>query len=453
MSMRRTILAVGALAVLFLGALAAPGAAAHGGKAGKADPISGRWDATLKIPSGDVPFALDLALKGDAVTGAVLNGPERQAFTSGTFDGTTLTLRFDYYDGQITARFGVGAMGELAGDYTRQTSKGPGHYEFHAVRRPAPPRPGADVVEAKSVAPIAGEWVLTLRDADGKVDEVDTAVFTVGTEGRVGPEGGMPVTGTVIPVSGDYGLLSGSVWRDAGAKDSTGNARFRMSRFDGIHVTLLTGEVLPDGSLKGELASGQTYRVTFTGTRKENVAKGGDLPGDPYALTTVKAPAEPLRFSAPDAATGKTVASTDARFAGKVVLVDIFGTWCPNCHDEAPLLQSLYTKYHKDGLEIVALAYEYTDDAARNKRQIDIFRKKYGISFPILMAGTTADGQVAATLPQLENFGAYPTTIFVGRDGRVEKIHAGFSGPATGARFDEVKREFDSLVREMLAKK
>ena len=91
--------------------------------------------------------------------------------------------------------------------------------------------------------------------------------------------------------------------------------------------------------------------------------------------------------------------------------------------------------------------------ALLDARQIDIFRKKYGIEFPILSAGTTAEGEIARTLPQLVGFGAYPTTIFVGRDGLVKKIHAGFSGPATGPRFDEVKREFDADVRELLAEK
>jgi thiol-disulfide isomerase/thioredoxin len=290
--------------------------------------------------------------------------------------------------------------------------------------------------------------VLTLRTKDGKVDEVDGAVFEQGKTLQHGNERGVAVTGTIIPVSGDYGLLAGSLW-----KETDGTARFLMSRFDGIHVTRFWGELLGDGTLKGELASGQSYQVTLTGVRRDVAEKRGDLPGDPFTLTTVKDPSEPFRFGGTDPVSDKPVASTDPRFTGKVVLVDIFGTWCPNCHDEAPLLQTLYKKYRKDGLEIVALAYEYTDDVARNKRQIDVFRRKYGIQFPILLVGTTAEGQIAKTLPQLQNFGAYPTTIFLGRDGRVRKIHAGFSGPATGHHFEEAKAEIEGLVRELLAEK
>ncbi len=411
-----------------------------------ADPISGWWSAALVIPAGDVGFGLDLKLRGNAVSGEIVNGTDRMAFTGGSFDGTALVLKLDYYDGQITAKFEDAERTRLVGEYVRQTRSGIGRYQFHAARGAKGDQPAT----AKAAAPgggldISGDWVMTIRDKDGKAQEVDDLTFTaVGA----GPDRAF-VTGTIIPVSGDYGLLAGTIVTDsAQGKRPT----FRMSRFDGIHVTLLTGEALADGTLAGELASGLTYRTNWTAVRKDRVASGEPAVPDAYTLTTVRDPNEPFAFSLPGV-DGKSVALTDERFRGKVVLVDIFGTWCPNCHDEAPVLVDLYKRYHKDGLEIVMLAYEYTPDTARNARQIEIFRKKYGIEFPILMAGTTADGEIARTLPQLVGFGAYPTTIFVGRDGRVHKIHAGFSGPATGARFPEVKREMEEHVRELLGEK
>jgi thiol-disulfide isomerase/thioredoxin len=129
--------------------------------------------------------------------------------------------------------------------------------------------------------------------------------------------------------------------------------------------------------------------------------------------------------------------------------LDIFGTWCPNCHDEAPLLQSLYAQYHARGLEIVGLSYEYVDDRARSQRLIEVYRRKYSIEFPLLQVGTTDPGQIEKTLPQLRNFAAFPTTIFLDRHGRVRLIHAGFSGPATG-RFEEVRRSFERTLSALL---
>jgi thiol-disulfide isomerase/thioredoxin len=171
---------------------------------------------------------------------------------------------------------------------------------------------------------------------------------------------------------------------------------------------------------------------------------------NPETLTSVKDPNEPFRFSGFDPQTGKTVTNDDPQFKGKVVIVDIFGTWCPNCHDEAPLLSDIYNRYRTKGVEIVGLSYEYTDDRARNDRLVKIYRDTYGIQFPLLLAGTTDEGQIAKTLPQLVNFGAYPTTIFLDRDGKVHAIHAGFAGPATG-NYAEVKARFEQLVQELTA--
>jgi hypothetical protein len=98
----------------------------------------------------------------------------------------------------------------------------------------------------------------------------------------------------------------------------------------------------------------------------------------------------------------------------------------------------------------VGLAYEYIDDTARNLRQIGIYRDKYGITFPLLLTGTTDQGQMEKTLPQLVHFGAYPTTIFLDRNGRVHAIHAGFAGPSTGEKYQEAQQHMEQLTREIV---
>ena len=115
------------------------------------------------------------------------------------------------------------------------------------------------------------------------------------------------------------------------------------------------------------------------------------------------------------------------------------------------MLEKLYRKYHDQGLEIVGLAYEYIDDTARNLRQIAIYRAKFGLTFPLLLAGTTDEGQIAKTLPQLVNFGAFPTSIFIDRSGHVHAILAGFSGPSTGDKYQQVQQRMDELAREIVA--
>ena len=144
------------------------------------------------------------------------------------------------------------------------------------------------------------------------------------------------------------------------------------------------------------------------------------------------------------------VSSTDEQFRGKVVVIDIFGTWCPTCHDAAPSLVRFYREYHDRGLEIVGLAYEVSGDSTVDNALVKRYRDKFGIEFPLLLAGINITSATAATLPQLEGFTAYPTTIFIGRDGTVRRIHAGFYGPATGAQHDRMIRDFTSFIEELL---
>jgi thiol-disulfide isomerase/thioredoxin len=158
---------------------------------------------------------------------------------------------------------------------------------------------------------------------------------------------------------------------------------------------------------------------------------------------------EPFRFAFPDL-DGRTVTERDPRFRGKVVLVDVFGTWCPTCHDAAPTLARLHRKYQGRGLEIVGLAYEVTGDSAVDGRQLRRYREKFGLRFPILLAGVNDTEAAAATLPQLRGFTAFPTTIFLGRDGRVRRVHAGFYGPATGAQHERLVAEYEREIERLL---
>ncbi len=378
-------------------------------------------------------FGIDLKPEGNGISAVLVNDTDRQPFSSATWDGAVLTLRLDYYDGTLTAHF-VSPQ-KMEGEYSRLTSKGMVHIPVtlapHKEFAPGKPWTGAT---------LAGDWLFVRPSGTTAEDKVTLATFQ--QEKTATADGKVPVTGILEPVSGDTGLLHGAVYRDP-----NGQTHFHLSRFDGIHVLALDGDFQPDGSLQGQLA-GTASSTPFRARRSKDVATANPN-AQAGGLTRVKDPQQPFHFSGVDQS-GKAVDQGSAQFKGKAVIVDIFGTWCPNCHDEAPILEQLYRKYHSQGLEIVGLAYEYTDDNARNLRQIRIYRDKYGITFPLLLAGTTDEGQIEKTLPQLVNFGAYPTTIFLDRDGRVHAIHAGFAGPSTGDKYQEVQQRMDQLTRQVL---
>ena len=360
----------------------------------KAPAPAGVWEGAIQARPGEVNFGVELQGEGKELKATLLNGTDRQPFTSASWDGTILTLGLDYYDGQLTAHF-VSPQ-RMEGEYSRLTSKGVVHIPLTLAPQqrysPGAPWKGAD---------ISGDWVLDFEQEEG----AEKTPFTTFRQQKLArSDGKVEVSGVIEPVSGDTGLLHGTVSANPG-----GPAHFHLSRFDGIHTLAIDGTIKPDGSLQGQYGGVATlepfsaHRVTDSASANPNIQAG--------SLTSVKDPQEPFRFSGVDES-GKIVDQNSPLFRGKAVIVDIFGTWCPNCHDEAPVLEELYRKYRAQGLEIVGLAYEYSDDRARNLRQIGVYRAKYGIDAPLLLAGTTGQGQIAKTLPQLVNFGAFPTYDF-----------------------------------------
>jgi thiol-disulfide isomerase/thioredoxin len=142
------------------------------------------------------------------------------------------------------------------------------------------------------------------------------------------------------------------------------------------------------------------------------------------------------------------VSESDPRFRGKVVLVNITGSWCPNCHDEAPFLAELYRKYRDQGLEIVALSFEEAEQL-KDPARLRAFVKQYGIEYTVLVGGEPGD--IKAKLPQAVNLNTWPATFFVGRDGLVQGAHAGFASKATGEEHIRVKAEFQQKIEALLA--
>lgn len=394
-----------------------------------ASPI-GTWRATVKNPSGEtVAFTLEVAaISGirlsagsTAVTGALVNGDDRVVSTDGSFDGQTLTLRYDFYDAVLNAKLDED---QLRGTFVRQWEKQTLTRELNASRTPREVSLPAPTVD------LTGDWLL--RVGEGAQQRLWRAAFRT-TNGLA--------TGTIISVSGDWGSMTGTFTKDHA---------LTLNRFDGINSRIFKATLQADGTLAGFVDLGlldPTRKVVAERITDRNQSLVANLP-DPNTHTRMSNAGEPFRFSFPDL-DGKVVAWDDARFKNKVVIVSITGTWCPTCHEETPFLQELYARYRAQGLEVVALAFEYTGDIARDQKQVRIFAQRHKVQYPMLLAGSTEDAP--KKLSQLVNFGAYPTAIFIGRDGLVKRVHAGFEGKATGERSTQLKAEIEALVKDLLS--
>jgi len=382
----------------------------------------GVWRGFIKNPSGEaVAFTLEVKKEGNQLVGSLVNGDERTTSTGGSLEGNSLKLDFDFYDAHLTAQINGR---ELSGVFERQWQKKTLRRELSATR--------GGMIEASSPfsekGGIAGEWILRV----GEPPKFWRAAFR---------QQGSKVRGTIIPVSGDWGELTGSFE----------NGQLVLNRFDGINSRVFKAGLTADGKLDGFVDLGlfdPKRKVIAERLDEQNKASVSALP-NPSNYTRMSNSDEPLRFNFPDLE-GRPVASTDERFKNKVVVVSITGSWCPNCHEESPLLQEYYEKYRKQGLEVVGLGFEYTGISERDRKQLKIFARRHGITYPMLLAGSTENGEIERKLPQLVNFGAYPTTIFIGRDGLVKRIHTGFEGKATGERHTKLKSEYEKLIKELL---
>jgi peroxiredoxin len=143
----------------------------------------------------------------------------------------------------------------------------------------------------------------------------------------------------------------------------------------------------------------------------------------------------------------------DPAYRGKVVVVTLGGAWCPNCHDEATFMGPYAARRRTEGLEVIALQFEYGTDTARNNRLMDSFASRYKLPYPLLLAGEPTPESSEAALPDVGPIKVYPTTLFIGRDGALREVHVGWAGPATGALNVKAKRDFDETVTKLLKEK
>ncbi|WP_336070540.1 TlpA disulfide reductase family protein [Mesoflavibacter sp. CH_XMU1404-2] len=249
-------------------------------------------------------------------------------------------------------------------------------------------------------------------------------------------QNGNTVTGTFRTETGDYRYLDGVINGD----------QMHLSTFDGSHAFLFTATVT-DSILYGTFYSGNHWKEPFTAKRNDNFTLA-----DANSLTYLKDGYETLTFTFPDE-NGNLISLTDDRFKNKVVVVQIMGTWCPNCLDESNYYAQYYNNNKDKDIEFVALAFEYAKTEETAFKNIKRLKDRVGINYPILLAqtGTTSKSKANEKLPMLNHVLSYPTSIFIDKTGKVRKIHTGFNGPATGDKFTEFKTEFTSFVDGLLA--
>lgn len=387
---------------------------------------TGIWRATLSRDAHKLPVILDVSKNPDGKTYTVysVNGAEKLRLDTAYFQNDSLHIPMLLFDSKIVAKV---EGDQLTGKYYRYLNgatsgflpfeaKFGDNYKFFKEG------------EAKSAKNISGSWATLFKNE-----------LTGDTTQAVGnlSQTGTAVEGSFLTPTGDYRFLTGSVNGDS----------LYLSTFDGSNAYLFKAVIQPDGSLNGSFWSGLKAYKTW----KAKPDPSAKLP-DAEKLTYLKPGFETVNFTFPDA-DGKNLSLTDTRFKGKPVIIQIMGSWCPNCMDETNFLAPWYKKNKERGVEIVGLAFERSDKLEVSGPRIKRMSDRLGIDYPVLLAGTNTDEATAKALPMLNKVMSYPTTIFVDKRGKVRKIHTGFSGPGTGKYYDDFVAEFNGLMDKLISEK
>lgn len=243
---------------------------------------------------------------------------------------------------------------------------------------------------------------------------------------------GNKLTGTFKTETGDYRFLEGTVQED----------KFWLSVFDGAHAFLFEGKILNENELTGTFYSGKHYKTTWGAKRNANVTLTS-----PDSLTYLLPGYDAIEFSFENPE-GKTISLENPEYKGKAKIIQILGTWCPNCRDETKFLVDYFTKNKVEEVAVIALAFEKHKDKARANDKIKTYKEKFNMPYEMVLAGPSDKKEAVKALPMLNHILSYPTMIFLDKNDQVKRIHTGFYGPATD-EYSAFAEEFDAFVKAL----
>lgn len=380
---------------------------------------NGIWKGELTVAENKrAPFLFEVSNAGtNAASVTLMNGVERVKLDSVYFRSDTLIIPIAAYDAYIKGIiYGDSIEGRFIKNYIENDPGVPFHATFGAGERFSTTE---DIPDTR----IDGKWDVLFFSEKGDTTR-NVGIFKSENNS---------VTGSILTNSGDLRFLEG-VYTESGVN---------LSAFGGLSPYLIEIRFTNDSAFNGKFYT--TRGVTeIVGTRNDYAELA-----DPYSLAKLKAGFSSLGFHLPNLE-GENISLSDERYRGKVVVVSILGSWCPNCLDEMEFLAPWYDENKDRGVEIIGIAFERKNDFGYAKAALTRLKNKYGVNYEILFGGEVGWESVANTLPEVENFSSYPTTLFIDKKGKVRKIHTGFNGPATGLFYEEFKKDFNSLINSLL---
>ena len=383
--------------------------------------VASFYAAELETEHGEpLPFSLEFErTSAGSVRAWIHNGPERIEVPKAKLDIDTLELDMPHYASHVRATWNDDEDAYVGVWTKRRSAESTPRVPFRA-RKGRGPR-FASAKEASDR--FDGAWRIAFEG------DPDPALARFEKRGDA-------ICGTFLTTTGDYRYLAGG---------SSGNT-LKLSCFDGAHAFLFDAKLDEQGEkLDGMFWYGNWGGVKWIGERDENFELK-----DPFSETEWVEGVTLKDLSFPDL-DGNTKNLASDEFAGRARIIQVFGSWCPNCHDASNYLRELHERYGDRGLSIVALAFELTGDFDTDRIQVQRSIERHKTPYPVLLAGVADKPTATKQLRALSFVKSYPTTIFLDARGTVRKIHTGFTGPATGDAYTKLRTSFETLIEQLLA--
>ncbi len=385
---------------------------------------SGKWIGTLEIQTGlFLPFDFS---KSESINNQyyIHNSTESISMDIIMETADSLILTFPNFKSNL---FFTKENNKTLTGYWLNYNKGPDykipcviHYESKRIKTN---NTKSIVFDTKQLLP--EKWEVTFDDGSGSTDKA-IGLFHQNQQKQL--------IGTFATETGDYRFLRGKLFKDS----------LLLSCFDGAHAYLFVAKFNNPTSIDGIFYSGKHWSTKWTGTVNESFELN-----HPDSITYLVDSSE-LKFSS------YYLDSTVFNFSAsennnEVTVIQLMGTWCPNCMDESRFLQELYAKYHNDGLNIIAVAYEIENSFSNYKQNIERFQNKNGIEYLITIGGKASKELASKQFPYLNKISAFPTSIIIDKKGNIRKIHTGFYGPSTGVYYENYTEKIENLIIQLLS--
>ena len=386
-------------------------------------PKSGTYRGVLSLSETQnllLPFNFELYYENNKAVLEIRNGEEKIRVDEIQFLKDSVFIRMPFFNSEFRCHIKKGIWdGYWINHYRKDKNKIPFRAYFKNKQR-------FETVPEGFNPQLEGKWETVFTSAQGDTTKA------IGIFHHI--EQSNYISGTFLTETGDYRFLEGVFHQN----------KLELSCFDGTHAFLFVAELDENKQLKGKFYSGVHWQESWTAIKNENAVLR-----DPKTITYVKNPGEVIEFEYPDTE-GNLINSNSEAFRNKAMIIQLMGSWCPNCMDESKFLTGVYNQFQAKGLEIVALAFEKSTDFETAKNQVLRLKNRLGIPYPVLITQKTGKEMAGKSLPILNEVSAFPTTLFLDRSHQVVKIHTGFSGPATGDAYTQFVKETEDLIIGLL---